>query len=122
MTLSTSKLSRIPGVQAIFLFGSQVTGEAGPLSDVDICVIAPGVSEYYKSEILGSANENTDIVLFEDLPLPIKARIFREGRLLFCRNKEWVADLSWRTTKEYFDFKPILKEFIEMYLPGVEYV
>ena len=40
----------------------------------------------------------------------------------YITDKKYISALAWRTTKEYWDFKPILKEFINEYLPGVTYV
>lgn len=118
----TSELSKNPKVKAVYLFGSQATGKAGPLSDIDICVIAPGITEEEKGDIWGCGSEKVEVVLFDDLPLTIQARIFREGKSLYIANKKYIDALEWRTTKEYWDFKPILKQFIEDYLPGVAYV
>lgn len=115
-------LSAQPKVKAIYLFGSQARGEAGPLSDIDLCVLAPGVSEIEKSELLGYSSSSISVVLFDDLSLPIKVRIFREGKALYVAEQAYVDELAWRTTKEYFDFKPILQRFMGMYLPGVNYV
>jgi|SRR3989344_6141987 len=116
------ELSEDSKVKAVYLFGSQATGKAGPLSDIDICVIAPGLSEQEKSNIWSYASEKVEVVLFDDLPLTIKNRVFREGKPLYVANQKYIDDLNWRTTKEYWDFKPILKEFIEEYIPGAEYV
>ena len=118
----TSAISHQAKVKAIYLFGSQARGEAGPLSDIDLCVIAQGISEEEKNNILGYGSEKVDIVLFDDLPLTIKVRVFREGKLLYQTSQRYVDELAWRTTKEYFDFKPLLKKSIEVYLPGVHYV
>lgn len=117
-----ASIKRNKAVKAIYLFGSQVRGEAGPLSDIDICVIAPAASEKEKNEIAGCAYHDVDVVLFDNLPLTIQARIFKEGKLLYVANQDYIDELAWRTTKMYFDFKPILKKFIETYLPGVNYV
>jgi len=117
-----AELKKIRSIQAIYLFGSQVRGEAGPLSDIDICVIAPAASKKEKNEISGCAYHDVDIILFDNLPLTIQARIFKEGKLLFVANQHYIDELAWRTTKTYLDYKPILKKFIETYLPGVHYV
>lgn len=117
-----TQLSSCSGVKAIYLFGSRARGKAGPLSDIDICVIAPGVSEKDKIDILGYASDKVDVVLFNDLPIIIKARVFREGKPLYVADQKYINGLEWKTTKEYWDFKPILRQFIEAYLPGVHYV
>ena len=122
LSLIVKSIRKIKSTQAIYLFGSEARGEAGPLSDIDICVIAPHASEQEKNDIESCASPGVDVVLFEDIPLVIQVRIFREGKLLYAAHQRYVDDLAWRTLKEYFDYKPILKKFIELYLPGAHYV
>lgn len=114
-----TRLQKYPKVQAIYLFGSHARKDAGPLSDIDICVIAFGVSEKMKYDILGHASDKVDLVLFEDLPLTIRVRVFKEGRVLFVRNKRLLDDLMWRTMKEFFDFTSHRIRLMDDYLPGV---
>jgi predicted nucleotidyltransferase len=72
------------GITAIFLYGSVARGEEKPLSDIDICVVAPkGISRTDKERILVHAFPKIDITLFWDLPLPIRFRVLREGILLW---------------------------------------
>ena len=117
-----AELSRNPKIKAIYLFGSRATGKAGALSDTDVCVIAPGISEKEKREILSYSSEKIDVVIFEDLPLTIKVRVFKEGKPLFVADRRPIDELRWRTLKEYLDFKPRLSVFIKAYLPGVPHV
>lgn len=114
------KISSLQGVQAIYLFGSQARGEAGSLSDVDICVITSPTSD--KAAIQGYASKKVDVVLFDDLPLNMRVRVFREGKALYVADEQDMHQLEWRTMKEYIDYKPFLKRFIEAYLPGAHYV
>ena len=71
-------------VIAIFLYGSVARGEEKPMSDIDLCVVtARGISRNEKERILVHASPTLDITLFWDLPLPIRFRVLREGRLLW---------------------------------------
>jgi predicted nucleotidyltransferase len=72
------------GVIAIFLYGSVARHEEKPLSDIDICVVTRrGISRAEKERILVHASPNLDITLFRALPLPIRFRVLREGKLLW---------------------------------------
>jgi len=122
ITKIISSIKKNKTVKAIYLFGSQARNEAGPLSDIDICVIAPTASEKEKNDIAGCGYWDVDIVLFDNLSLIIQARIFKEGKSLYVADPDYINELAWRTTKTYFDFKPILKKFIETYIPGAHYV
>ena len=79
-------ISAIPKekVVAILLYGSVARGEEKPLSDIDLCVIAErGILRDEKERILVHASPTLDITLFWDLPLPIRFRVLREGKLLW---------------------------------------
>ncbi|MDD1668378.1 MAG: nucleotidyltransferase domain-containing protein [Methanomicrobiales archaeon] len=79
-------VSGIPkeGVIAMFLYGSVARGEEKPISDIDLCVITErGIPRAQRERILVHASPSLDITLFWDLPLPIRYRVLREGRLLW---------------------------------------
>lgn len=112
-----SQLKKIPEVKAVYLFGSYAAGKQKPLSDIDICVIAEkNILQSKKLEILSYAGRTVEISLFYDLPISLKAKIFKEGRLLFSRNKRFLADAKLSAMKEYLDFKPTLDRFTQLYL------
>lgn len=114
-----SRLKKIPEVKAVYLFGSYATGKEKPISDIDICVIAePGLQRPEKLEILSYSGKKTEISLFYDLPISLKAKIFREGIPLFQRNKKFLAGVKLATMKEYLDFKPVLDRFARQYVGG----
>ena len=71
-------------VIAIYLYGSVARGERKPLSDIDVCVITvQGIPRQEKERILVHASPLLDITLFWDLPIPIRFRVLREGKLLW---------------------------------------
>jgi predicted nucleotidyltransferase len=72
------------GIIAIFLYGSVSRGEGKPMSDIDLCIVTgKGISRAEKERILVHASPNLDLTLFWDLPLPIRFRVLKEGRLLW---------------------------------------
>ena len=115
------EISRYKRVVAVYLFGSHAKGKATALSDIDICIIAPASTDAEKSEIGGYASEKIDIVFFDELPFTIQWRVLEEGKLLYSRDKRFLADLWSRTFKNYMDFKPIIRKQMREFLPGVEY-
>jgi predicted nucleotidyltransferase len=69
---------------AILLYGSVARGEWKPISDIDLCVVTKrGIPRAERERILSHASPSLDITLFWDLPLPIRYRVLREGRLLW---------------------------------------
>lgn len=109
-------------VMAVYLFGSHAAGKATPLSDIDICVIAPGIGEKEKTEILSNAYRDVDIIMFDDLPFAARWRALNEGKALYVKNRGFIDSLKWRAFKDYIDFKPILRRHMQALLPGAQYV
>lgn len=115
-----SRLKKIPEVKAVYLFGSYATGKEKPISDIDLCVITKrDISKSKKLEILSYAGRTVEISLFFDIPISVKAKIFKEGILLFSKDKRLLADLRLAAMKEYLDFKPTLERFTRLYIGGL---
>lgn len=116
---TVSQLKKMPEVEAVYLFGSYATGKEKPISDIDICVITEkSIQNSKKLEIMSYAGRTVEISLFHDLPISLKAKIFKEGLPLFQRNKPFLADVKLATMKEYLDFKPTLDRFTRLYIGG----
>ena len=109
------RLKKFNEVKAIYLFGSAVNGRANALSDVDVCVIG-NLNEKEKKEILFGFVDELDISFFEELPIWIQFRVFREGKCLFVRDgksEKLVKILKFWTLKKYFDFQPIINSMMQ---------
>lgn len=82
---------RFPGLLAIYLFGSQATGQAGPASDVDLAVLLPGKADvlalWQAGEALAQAlNRDVDLVDLRAASTVMQHQIITTGRRL------WAAD------------------------------
>lgn len=91
-------------VISIYLFGSYVRGREKPFSDIDICVIADKHAN--RDEILSHSSKKIDISIFHDLPLSMRFRVLKEGKLLFLRDDLKLHRIIVATIKSYLDFKP----------------
>lgn len=112
-----SRLKKIPDIKAVYLFGSYATGKEKPISDIDLCVITEkNIHQSKKLDILSCAGRDVEISLFHDLPISLKAKVFREGKLLFCRDKRLLIDIKLAAMKEYLDFKPVLDRFTRVFM------
>jgi len=103
-------------VCAVFLFGSVAKGASNSLSDVDVCIVLNDTLDFLtmslkKLEYLSLVDY--DISLFQQLPLYIRQRVIKEGKVLFCRNEDRLYELVFKTIKEFKDFKPIYYEYLE---------
>ena len=105
-------------VLAVMLFGSAARGEATPASDVDLClVLQPPAAERKAEKRLEYLGEfDLDVQVFQALPLPIRRRVLKEGRVLLSKDEDALYDLALRTAKEFDDFRHIYEAYLEAVL------
>ena len=100
-----------PSVLAVLVFGSVARGEQGPTSDVDVClVLRPEISEGMSEKRLEYlARSDLDIQIFQQLPLPIRRRVFKEGRVLLSKDDDALYGLAYRTAQAFEDSNRSMK-------------
>jgi len=103
--------SKIKGVNAVVLFGSQATGKNNKNSDIDLCFFGK-LKDKDKLSIQRIFPEKYDISFFNELPIWIKTRVFKEGKVLFLKDKEEYMDAVFKTMHEWEDFKPTLNKLV----------
>ncbi len=86
-------LDQFPEVSLIYLFGSQVDGQVGPLSDYDFGVLIdhPESGPYARSRLSlalshGIGADRIDIVLLDRVPIELAYRVISHGELLYQRD------------------------------------
>ncbi|MGI8845354.1 MAG: type VII toxin-antitoxin system MntA family adenylyltransferase antitoxin [Thermoleophilaceae bacterium] len=113
-------LDRAP-VVAAYLFGSQASGAAGPLSDVDVAVVtaspapaSPGVAPRgeLRAQLRATAagalgTEEVDLVLLDGAPPLLCHRVLRGGVLLLDRNPRERVRFETRALLDYLDTAPL---------------
>jgi predicted nucleotidyltransferase len=94
------------GIVSAYLYGSQSEGRAHRESDVDVAVLLDRrffatTRERFEERLrligeLGSAlgRNDVDLVVLNDVPPPLGARIVTEGRRVFCSDSD--ADHTFR--------------------------
>jgi len=117
-----ARAQRDPEVLAVILFGSRARGDASPESDVDVCLVlnAEGVSRLAAAEKRLQYAEGTelDLTAFHQLPLHIRSRVLKEGRVLFVRDEDALYDLAYRTARAFEDFRHIYREYLDQVARG----
>lgn len=106
-------LDEIPkeGVIAVILFGSHATKKAGPLSDIDLCIVGDrAFTEHQKNELLSFGSRIIELSLFWDLPLTIRFRIIRDGIILYCESPELLRRITVDTVRDYLDVEPLIRK------------
>ena len=102
-------------VIAVFLFGSYARGERA-YRDVDVClVLGEKLSQLEMSRIrlaYLARFPDLDIHVFQQLPIYIRARVLKEGKLVYCSDEDRMYELAFRVIKEYEDFRPLYEEYL----------
>jgi len=103
----------------VYLFGSRVRGDVGPLSDYDFAVYLENADKKRMFEIKFSLQaklsrslktDNVDVVLLNIAGSPeLKYNIIKEGKIIF-EKKESRITVEPKILNEYFDFHAILSK------------
>jgi uncharacterized protein len=75
--------------RGVLLYGSHARGEAGPRSDIDLCIVAPEVADkatLWREFISHLRDDRYDVRIFELLPLRIKIAVIEEGLVVYSRD------------------------------------
>ena len=112
-----AQAERDPDVLAVILFGSQARGDAGQGSDVDVCVVLEagvpsGIDASHKRLDYLTARD-LDMKIFQQLPLYIRSRVLKEGRVLFVRDEDRLYELAYRTVRAFEDFRPYYQAYLD---------
>lgn len=104
-------------VVALILFGSRVRGEATLDSDMDICLmLRPGNYDdltLSRKRLSYLKESDADIHIFSQLPLYIRRRVLKEGKVLLCRDEDALYEIAFRTAQAFEDFKHIYYGYLE---------
>ena len=115
------KIKKIGGKRVWFImqYGSTVTGDQTPISDVDVAIYYNGSKEQrfeFNITILGIICDTFGIQIFQDLPIYIQKEIISKGKILYNQNYFDTFDVFLKTIQNFSDFKP----FLDIYYDGLE--
>src|SRR2546426_109513 len=104
-------------ILAVVLFGSRARGEGSPGSDPDVCLVLtsavpPGLPSARK-RLQFSGDAGIDLVVFQELPLPVRSRVLREGQVLFARDEEALYAVALTTVRDFELFRPIYHAYLD---------
>lgn len=106
-------------VLGAFLFGSVVRGEQTHFSDMDLCLVLgprplpfdPAALSRKRLDYLKEFS--FDIQIFQQLPIYVRRRVLKEGKLLFVRDEARLYELALRTAQAFEDFRPFYLGYLE---------
>ncbi len=96
-------------IHSILLYGSYAKKQQHKKSDIDICIVTPGLTTPKEfSNLLGKIWRKVDgmrydIRLFEELPLYIKASIIKNYKIIFSKNLEELYYYFYKVRKIWDD-------------------
>ena len=96
-------------VLALILFGSAARCQQRPFSDIDLCIVPAGdIPANERLDLKGYGSQTIEIHLLDELPIAIRFRVIRDGKLIFCKDglafHRIVADII----QGYLDSAPLI--------------
>ena len=98
-----------------YIFGSQLRGKIGPLSDYDFAILLsqkPSFQYKYKlkNKLVNFLDTGqVDLVILNDAPVELKYKIIVTGKIIFQRNSTIRTEFEADTLSKYFDYLPVLR-------------
>ncbi len=107
-----------PAVLAVMLFGSAARGQAGVGSDLDVCLVLATThdADALERRLHYLGRYDVDVQVFGMLPLVMRSRILKEGKVLFVRDEDALYALARRTIAAFEDFRHIHKMYLDAVL------
>jgi predicted nucleotidyltransferase len=109
----------VPGVAAVYLFGSVARGTARAGSDLDVGVLyldrpAPtleGQPYELEAALERAVGRPVEVVVLNAAPVDLRSRVLRDGRLIIDRDRSARIAFEVRTRNEAWDLEPVLREY-----------
>lgn len=127
--------SALPGilghhpVSLAYLYGSVVTGLAGPFSDVDIALVASeDLSPLDRLKLILHVQLeltdvcdilNADVRIINDAPLVFRGRVVTDGVPVYARDDGERVEFEVTTRMRYFDYLPIHRQLQDAFFADV---
>ena len=92
----------------MLLYGSWARGDAGPDSDIDLCLVAPEAEDragLWREFVSHLRSEKYDLRIFEILPLYLKMAVIEEGSVLWSRDVLELYEYFYPFRREWDDQK-----------------
>jgi hypothetical protein len=105
---------RYPGIRAVYLFGSHVTGRMHQESDLDLA-IAPRTSEVRErkldilADLVRAGFDHVDLIFLDIDDLVLKYEAIRHNRLIYQTEEFDRGALYSKIVRQYLDFLPYLE-------------
>ena len=106
-------------VVAVYVFGSEGRGTAGPNSDVDVAIFlgrrpaSTLAAQPYAlaADLEGALGRRVDLVVLDSAPADLIHRVLRDGVLVLDRDRAARIRFEVAARNAYFDLKPFLDRY-----------
>jgi predicted nucleotidyltransferase len=125
LPLLAKNLSVHPEIVAVYLFGSFARGNPRRGSDIDIAVYTRGSHSQRRrararTEYIGTAaktlgTDRVDVVVLNQAPVVLRHEVFRDGKLLYVRDRDDLSRFRVSCSREYLDTIPLRRTFEKAY-------
>ena len=106
-------------IVAVLLFGSHARGYARPTSDIDVCLILGHEKDSFRKRLeYSTVGNNIDVQIFQALPMYIKIRVLREGKILFCKDEDFLYKIAIETIKDFEQYKKAYATYLDKVAHG----
>jgi predicted nucleotidyltransferase len=115
-------------VQLAFLYGSTVSGNTTPFSDVDVALVAGAVLQplarlklilRVQLALADSCGIDADVRVIDDAPLVFRGRVVTDGVSVFARSEEARVAFETETRMRYFDYLPVHRQLQQSFFRDV---
>jgi predicted nucleotidyltransferase len=107
-------LELYPRIAYAVLFGSRLRGDVRAGSDLDIAIgLEPGAHLTLQelgelaADIERETGQHVDLVLLDEAPPGLAYRVFRDGSVVFVRDRRALVARKAKAILEYLDFQPV---------------
>lgn len=108
-----------PRIAYGLVFGSTARGDARPGSDLDVAIgLAPHVAldplaiGRLVSDLEQASGRTVDLVLLDEAPPALAYRAFRDGGVVFVRDRSAMVERRVRAVLDYLDYRPFEAAFV----------
>ena len=106
-----------PEVLALLLYGSAARGENSAVSDTDLCLVLTlrvhSALELSQKKLEYASRFLSHISIFQQLPLYVRQRALRDGKVLYCRDIDSLYEVAFVTIREFTEFEPTYLDYLK---------
>jgi len=111
-------------IVAAYLFGSIVTGETRPLSDIDFAVLFDSDDDNMAALVYGLVTktlgtDRVDFVNLEEAPLSLRYQVIKNGLRILTGDETACINFETGVIMSYLDFEPLRKDFFAEYIKAL---